>query len=130
MAACFDIRRRVFIVEQDVPVHEDVDGRDDACVHVVARVEGETVGTARLRIADDGSAKVERVAVLTQWRGKGIGEALMAALEDHAQLNGHDCVVLASQVHALGFYERIGYQAEGPVFMDAGIPHRRMVKVL
>ena len=91
MAACFDIRRRVFIVEQDVPVDEDVDGLDGGCTHVVARMEGVAVGTARLRIADDGSAKVERVAVLTQWRGKGIGEALMAALEDHAQVNGHDC---------------------------------------
>lgn len=109
----------------------DTDGHDGECEHFIARVEdGRGVGTARLRRLKDGHVKVERVAVLPNWRGEGIGEALMTGLEAHARRAGHDRVLLASQIQALGFYERLGYQVEGPMFMDAGIPHRRMLKYL
>ncbi len=123
--ACLDIRRTVFIEGQRVPEPEEFDGLDPACTHFMAAVDGRPVGTARLRIAG-GRAKLERLAVLDEHRGRGIGSLLTRALEDEARRRGHGEVILGAQVRAIAFYERLGYAAEGPVYDDAGIPHRLM----
>jgi predicted GNAT family N-acyltransferase len=122
---CYRLRRVVFIDEQRVPEDEEWDGRDDACVHFLAHRDGEPVGTARLRTVD-GHGKAERVAVLEEARGAGAGRAVMEALHDEARRQGLHRVVLAAQLTALPFYERLGYVAWGGVFDDAGIPHRWM----
>jgi ElaA protein len=128
--ACVALRREVFIDEQRVPEALELDGDDDACVHFVA-VEGDgtAIGTARLRMLGD-KAKAQRVAVRRSLRGRGVGAAIMGALEDEARALGATKVTLSSQVHALGFYERLGYVAHGDVYDDAGIPHRDMTKSL
>lgn len=128
-ALCFEIRRRVFVQEQRVPVDEDRDGLDDECVHFLAGLDGREVGTARMRIAD-GVARAQRVAVLPELRRAGIGGALMAALEADARRRGLAEVVLHAQVQVIPFYQRLGYVAEGDVFSEAGIPHRRMRRPL
>ena len=83
----------------------------------------DAVGTARL----DPAGKIGRVAVLPQYRGTGIGGAMIGHLVDLARTLGLTQVQLNSQSPAIGFYARMGFQAEGPEFVEVGIPHRRMV---
>ncbi|RDB44088.1 GNAT family N-acetyltransferase [Halomonas sp. DQ26W] len=117
-----EIRRVVFIEEQQVPLEEEWDGRDGDCRHFLALRHDIPLGTARL--LPDGH--IGRVAVLSEARGLGIGVALMEAAIDTARHLGHGQVELAAQTHALDFYERLGFTAYGDEFMDAGIPHRNM----
>ena len=119
------VRQVVFIDEQAVPPPEEWDGRDADCIHLLAEdPSGAPVGTARL-LAE---GKLGRMAVLKPWRGRGVGQALMARLIEIAEQHGHTRLVLDAQVRAIGFYEPFGFVAEGPVFDDAGIPHRKMVR--
>ena len=127
---CLDIRREVFVGEQHVPSEIEIDGRDASCTHFVALADEELIGTARLRITEDGRAKAERVAVRRAARGRGAGAALMRALEVEARTRGHDRLVLNAQVQVLPFYERLGYAVDGSEFLEAGIAHRPMSKRL
>ncbi|MBT2788977.1 MULTISPECIES: GNAT family N-acetyltransferase [unclassified Halomonas] len=120
--AASEIRRRVFIDEQNVPQDEEWDGLDPECQHFLALLDGQPVGTARL-LPD---AHIGRVAVLADARGTGIGVLLMQAAIEAARHAGHAQVALSAQVHALTFYERLGFVAHGKEFLDAGIPHREM----
>lgn len=120
--AASEIRRIVFIDEQNVPQEEEWDGLDPECQHFLALLEGQPVGTARL-LPD---AHIGRVAVLADARGSGIGVLLMKAAIEAARHAGHSQVALSAQVHALAFYERLGFVAHGEAFLDAGIPHREM----
>ena len=130
LAVALDVRREVFIEEQDVPEELEIDGLDDEATHFLARWNGEAVGTARLRDYGDGVAKVERVAVREPHRGEGWGRRIMAAVEEHAREAEYERIRLAAQVPVVGFYERLGYEVVGEEFMDAGIPHRSMEKPL
>lgn len=131
LQACLDVRERVFVREQGVPLDREVDGKDDEATHFLARdADGRPVGCARLREYERGTAKVERVAVLADRRGEGWGKDVMAAVEEHARRAGYDEAVLDAQVPVVGFYDVLGYEARGEVFEDAGIPHRRMRKSL
>jgi predicted GNAT family N-acyltransferase len=117
------VREHVFVHEQNVPADLEWDGRDAACVQVLARSRaGDPVGTARMM--EDG--RIGRMAVLAGWRGRGIGRAMLELLIDFARRRGLRRVHLASQAHAIGFYAASGFVAEGAEFMEAGIPHRHM----
>lgn len=118
LQAALRIRHEVFVQEQGVPVAEEQDACDATAVHLLALVDGVPAGTARLV-----GAKVGRVAVLPAFRGHGVGVALM---EEVHRLAGDEELYLDAQVGVIGFYERLGYTAEGPEFLDAGILHRRM----
>ncbi|MBF7052828.1 GNAT family N-acetyltransferase [Halomonas sp. KAO] len=117
-----EIRRVVFIEEQGVSRQEEWDGRDEECRHFLALWNDLPVGTARL-LPD---AHIGRVAVLANARGLGVGVALMRAAIEAARRQGQPAVELAAQTHALAFYTRLGFEAHGPEFLDAGIPHRNM----
>ena len=122
-----NIRATVFILEQAVPEDSEWDGLDPRCAHVLAWNDaGEAVGTARMQA----NGTIGRMAVLKDWRGRGVGRALLHALLDLATKRGLPRVTLSAQTHALGFYERAGFHVIGELFMDAGIPHRKMVKDL
>jgi len=123
--ACFAVRMRVFVEEQAVPEEEELDHHDADAAHFVVEVGGEIVGTARVVHLEDGCAKIGRVALLREHRGQGIGRALMHYAMA-AALRHCDTLVLDAQLPVIGFYERLGFEAEGPVFLDAGIEHRRM----
>jgi len=130
MEAALDIRHRVFCVEQGVSKAEEFDGRDRECRHYLARLNGAPVGAARTRPLDGGAAKVERVAVLSEHRGRGIGRALMDRTVDDLVKAGLASVVVHAQCHAEPFYRSLGFVTEGGVFDEAGIPHVRMVRTL
>ena len=130
VATCRALRRTVFIEEQGVSEADEVDDLDDVAIHLLARVVGEPVGTARLLVQGE-TGKIGRVCVLAQARGTGLGAALIrAALDELRRQPGVTKAKLGAQTHALGFYERLGFTATGPEYMDAGIPHRDMVLVL
>ncbi|MFM7655706.1 MAG: GNAT family N-acetyltransferase [Paracoccaceae bacterium] len=127
IATCRALRRTVFIEEQGVSEADEVDDKDDEAIHLLARLNGRPVGSARLLVLGD-TGKIGRVCVLADQRGTGLGAALMrAAVERFRQVPGVKTVKLGAQTHALGFYERLGFTAHGPEFDDAGIPHREMV---
>ena len=126
---CFALRHQVFVVEQGVPVEEEIDDLDDTALHLLARIGGRPVGTARIVLTGE-TAKIGRVCVLTEARGTGLGAALIRTAMDVARERGFSTAKLGAQVHALGFYEALGFQATGPEFLDAGIPHRDMVRAL
>ncbi|MBP7126768.1 GNAT family N-acetyltransferase [Myxococcota bacterium] len=130
LQACRRLRREVFVEEQGVSEEEEWDGRDGEALHLLAEGEDGPVGTARVRMVGSGVAKVERVAVRKEFRGRGIGRLLMEAAEARARALGAQEAVLGAQVTAIPFYERLGWTPEGPVFLDAGIPHRKMRKAL
>ncbi len=125
---CLEIRREVFIDEQRVPPDRELDDLDAKCVHFLALYGDEPVGTGRLRDYGPGTAKIERVAVRHNWRKRGVGAALVSALESWACQRGRRELVLSAQLDALPFYESLGYRTRGPEFLDAGIPHRHMHK--
>ena len=127
--ACMAIRREVFVEEQNVPEELEHDEHDATAVHLLAVVGGRPVGTARLLI-DGEAAKIGRVAVLAAARGTGAGAALMRAALDELRARGVRTARLGAQTHALGFYERLGFAADGPEYDDAGIPHRDMSRAL
>jgi ElaA protein len=126
LATCLAIRRQVFVEEQGVSEAEEIDGLDPAAFHVLATCDGVPSGTARLLIHGD-TGKIGRLCVLPEKRGTGLGHALMAKALDVLRAQGMKSAVLAAQIHAVRFYEGIGFHAYGPEYDDAGIAHRDMV---
>jgi predicted GNAT family N-acyltransferase len=123
LAAAREIRRAVFIEEQGVPEELEVDGLDPSCEHFLVFRDGTPAGTARVRQTDDGW-KLERVAVLREHRGRACGALLVEYILRY--LPGADSVHIHAQESALGFWQRAGFEAQGPTFDEAGIPHRHM----
>jgi predicted GNAT family N-acyltransferase len=118
------IREAVFIREQGVPPELEWDEFDMNCIHVLASDSAANpVGTGRL--LRDGS--IGRMAVLREYRGKGVGKALMHFLLREAANRRIQQVTLNAQAHAIEFYKKFGFQVTGEMFLDAGIPHVRMV---
>ncbi|MEM6732087.1 MAG: GNAT family N-acetyltransferase [Myxococcota bacterium] len=121
------VRETVFVHEQRVPVAEEWDVFDEKSTHVLATDRnGSPIGTGRL--LPDGH--VGRMAVLAHWRGRGVGAALLERLLMEAKHHGHAKLLLNAQTHAVRFYERFGFEAVGDEFMEAGIPHRAMERVM
>lgn len=130
IATCLDLRRVVFIEEQGVSEADERDDLDAGAVHLLARVDGVAVGSARL-LQQGGTGKIGRVCVLGSARGQGIGAALIrAAIEKFRGMPGVSKVKLGAQTHAIAFYQQLGFTAYGDVYDDAGIPHRDMVFAL
>jgi predicted GNAT family N-acyltransferase len=116
------IRRAVFVVEQQVPEEEEWDENDAVCRHVLALAGDTPIGTGRL--LPDGH--IGRMAVLKSWRGRGVGRDMLTTLLQLARQSGFAEAVLHAQTHAINFYIKQGFTAEGPVFIEAGIAHRVM----
>lgn len=127
----YAIRRKVFIEEQNVPEELELDEYDchvDTKHVLLVNDEGNAVGTARFRPYGNGILEVERVSILPGQRGRGAGRMLMEAIEAEARKVGYNCMKLGAQLHARNFYERLGYQTYGEVYLDAGIEHIDMLK--
>ncbi|WP_371484655.1 GNAT family N-acetyltransferase [Kitasatospora sp. NBC_00315] len=140
MALVHGVRRQVFIVEQEISEDEEWDDLDATSEHLLALgADGAALGTARLIHGEqalavtggvEGRVLLGRLAVLKETRGTGLGAALVRAVEQAGRERGATAMELHAQVQALGFYERLGYVAEGPEYLDAGIPHRTMTRGL
>lgn len=117
------VRDSVFVQEQKVPPELELDALDPLCHHVLAcDAGGRPVGTGRLTP----ERKIGRMAVLADWRGRGVGDALLLALLDRARMLGWREVALHAQVSAFGFYARHGFLPYGERFVEAGIEHQSM----
>ena len=126
MAKAFAIRLRVFVKEQGVPESIELDRDDQRAMHFLAFVSTRAVGTARL-VRHRQGAKIGRMAVLKGHRGKGVGRKLLKRAITAAKKLGAENIYLHAQVAVIGFYEKLGFHAVGPVFEEAAIPHRKMV---
>jgi predicted GNAT family N-acyltransferase len=126
-AACRKLRREVFIDEQGVSEADEVDGLDGECTHVLATSADVPIGAARFRVIGD-TVKIQRVCVSRDFRGKGVGAAIIGFIVAHARDNRlASFAKLGAQTHALDFYRRLGFEVIGDEYMDASIPHRDML---
>lgn len=124
--AVFDIRRTVFIEGQNVPTDLEMDGLDENAEHFIV-LEGDTpIGCARVRKLTGPVAKLERIALLSPYRGKGYGRRIVEHLVSHCRSSGIEDIYLHAQCDSRRFYEKCGFTARGPVFAEAGIDHVEM----
>ena len=113
------IREAVFIQEQHIAAEDEWDAEDAVAVHFIVFQQDQAIATARLL----SNNSIGRVAVLTTARGLGVGQRLMQAVIDYARAEQRGLVKLSSQVHAIGFYQALGFEAQGDEYLDCGIPH-------
>ncbi len=123
-----EVRRQVFVEEQNVPKELEWDDRDALCRHVLIRQNGHAVATGRIDLDKDG--KVGRVAVLSACRSGGFGQQVMQALEHIAKEANIEKIWFHAQSSAIGFYQKLGYEIVSDEFLEAGIVHRAMEKAL
>ncbi len=119
----FLVRGKVFIIGQNIDWDIEFDGLDDEAILFTAYEAKKPVGAARLY-----KNKVGRVAVLEEYRGKGIGMALMQKIEEYAKNHAFDKLILHAQLYVKGFYDKLGYNAHGEIFQEADIDHIEMEK--
>jgi predicted GNAT family N-acyltransferase len=130
LEACLRIRATVFVDEQGVAPEAELDEHEAAASHLLALTDGRPVGAMRWRFVTPGRVKIERVAVLGEARGRGIGLALMAEAMRQARAAGAAEAVLHAQSSAEAFYHRLDFVTEGPPFDEEGIAHVRMRRTL
>lgn len=117
------IRDTVFVQEQHVPLELEWDSKDPDCHHVIALDdEQKPIGTGRLTPEQC----IGRMAVLSEWRGQGVGDALLQHLIAKARHLGWPCVSLHAQVSAIGFYRKHRFEVYGDIYQEAGIAHQSM----
>jgi predicted GNAT family N-acyltransferase len=129
MEAALALRHEVFCVEQGVPVYEELDGRDGEGVHLVAVSDGEVLATCRLLFVGP-TVQFSRLAVRPTARRHGIATALLELADAETRAGGARRLVLHAQTYARSLYDAAGYEPRGRVFMEAGIEHVAMEKLL
>ena len=120
------IRTAVFIEEQNIVAEDEWDESDSVALHFIFYDENQPIATARL--LENNS--IGRVAVLEQYRGKGIGRLLMEKIIEQAKLEKRPFLKLSAQVHAIIFYQNLGFTVQGDPYLDCGIPHNDMLMQL
>ena len=120
------IRFQVFVREQRVPAEIELDDMDAPSLHAIAFENEKPIGTGRL--LPDGH--IGRMAILKEWRRRGIGAAILKALIDAAERRGDREIALSAQLHAVEFYRTHGFEPVGDIYEEAGIPHQTMVRAL
>ncbi|SDM93034.1 Predicted N-acyltransferase, GNAT family [Paenibacillus sp. yr247] len=131
---CFKVRFKVFVDEQQVPEHLEMDEKDEspeACHHFLISDGDQPVAAARWYEYQPQTAKLQRVAVLKEYRGRSLGKQIILAMEQQAREMNCSSAILDAQCQAEGFYNQLGYQViSDEPFYDAGILHVRMKKPL
>ncbi|KAB2337244.1 GNAT family N-acetyltransferase [Cytobacillus depressus] len=125
----FSVRKTVFIEEQKVSEEEEMDQFDDTAVHFVQYDGNQPIGAGRFRTIDR-VGKVERICVIKEKRKTGAGKAIMQKIEEYAKKHEIPVLKLNAQTHAIPFYSGLGYEIISEEFLDAGIPHRTMQKLM
>ncbi len=123
--AVFNLRLEVFVGEQNVPPEIELDCEDDSATHIIAYQDGAAVGCGRIVISGS-AAHIGRIAVKKTCRNTGIGSAVCRFIIDHCADCGCKNIWLNSQLHASGFYKKLGFTPNGEIFTEAGIEHIRM----
>lgn len=129
LESAFAIRRKVFVEEQHVDAREEYDEFEETSTHFLARADGTPCGTARWRRTSNG-VKMERFAVLADFRGQGVGKALVKTVLDDVfsqQPEPIERIYLHAQLAAMPLYAGFGFIPVGPIFEEAGIQHYKMV---
>jgi predicted GNAT family N-acyltransferase len=129
MAQALELRHEVFCVEQGVPEHEELDGRDHEGIHLVAMAGDQLLGTCRVLLVGS-TAQFSRLAVRPAARRRGIATALLELADAETRALGGRRIVLHAQTYAQELYERAGYKPRGRVFTEAAIEHIAMEKHL
>jgi predicted GNAT family N-acyltransferase len=129
MEAALALRHEVFCREQGVPEYEELDGRDHEGVHLVAVAGDELIGTCRL-LQVGSTVQFSRLAVRVDARRQGIATALLALADAETLSAGARRLVLHAQTYARELYQQAGYRPRGRPFIEAGIEHIAMEKVL
>ena len=127
LTAALDVRLKVFVAEQGVEQGLEIDGLDGDSEHIIVYDGGTPVGTARIRCISSAQGKLERVAVLKPYRGRGIGKRIIEECLKLLRMKGILEVTLNAQQTAVGFYRKLGFHQVGEQFEDAGIPHVTMI---
>lgn len=120
------VRAEVFQQEQGITASLDFDGQDPQCVHLLAQVQGETVGVARLRELEQSTVKLERLAVQQSYRNQGLGSEMVATAIAYTQAMGYRHLKLHAQISSVEFYRRLGFKTVSEIFSEAGIEHIKM----
>lgn len=128
-ARCIMIRTRVFVVEQNISPDLETDEFENVSTHYLVSDRGKALATARSRKINDNTAKIERVAVLKEARGRGVGTGLMSYILQEIEADSHiKTIKVGSQQTAISFYEKLGFSLVGGEYLDADIPHQMMMK--
>ena len=117
------LRTRVFVEEQNVSAALEIDGKDSECQHVKAIVDGLVIGTGRLLP----NGFIGRMCVLAEYRNRNIGTMMLENLVQQALDRGHQKVLLNAQSYIIPFYQKFGFRIDSDEFIEADIPHRRMI---
>ena len=124
----FEIRNKVFCEEQKVSKIIEFDGMDEFCNHYLAKFNEFPIGTARVREKKGGIYKIERMAVLKEYRMKGAGKALIEEiLDQYLTIRKTNNLILNSQIKAKDFYKNFGFVEVGKEFIEAKIKHIKMI---
>ncbi|MED3323212.1 GNAT family N-acetyltransferase [Bacillus cereus] len=132
LETAFHIRKEVFVKEQGVPLADEFDTFDEIgeqCKHILVYYNELPVGTGRIRFVD-GVGKLERICILKDYRTYGLGKVIIQTLEEIARNEQTTKVKLHGQTQAEGFYKKLGYETSSDIFMEDGIPHILMTKML
>ena len=121
----YALRNEVFVNEQNVPHELELDEEDKHATHIIAVENGTAVGCARVLFGEDGG-HIGRLAVKKSERGRGIGKEICRCIIEFCRERGYKRVWLNSQLHAVGFYEKLGFSRRGETFFEAGIEHVEM----
>jgi predicted GNAT family N-acyltransferase len=121
----FEIRTIVFIEGQNVPYEEEMDGLDDEATQIIACLDGQAVGCGRIRFLGN-QAKLERLAVLQKYQGRGIGREILDFMVARSREKGATEAMMHAQCYANDFYRKCGFRPRGQEFMEAGIRHIEM----
>ena len=122
----FEIRTTVFIEEQNVPTELEIDGLDSEAEHFIAYLHSKPIGCARIRKNKD-FAKLERIAIIKEYRCRGFGKQLTNFLVEYCKQNNYNKIKLHSQIYISDFYKKLGFKPVGKKFFEAGIEHIEMI---
>ncbi len=124
----FALRHEVFVKEQNVPEEIELDEHDTSALHIIAKEHGEVIGCARIIITEN-NAHIGRLAVKKDRRGQGVGSEICRFIIGYCIKDNIKLIWLNSQLHAVEFYEKLGFKKRGKIFTEAGIKHVCMVKI-
>ncbi len=128
-AYCIALRALVYVHEQKCPINEEYDSYEESAQHYLMTIDNHPVATARYRMINDGTAKIERIVVLTEQRGKGFGKDMVQHVEnDIMKKPSVEKIIMSAQDYALTFYKKLGYTTIEGGYMEAGIPHHKIEK--